>query len=57
VLVAQRSVRVEQFQREPDGTWRYRVLGPGDVLMLANGATVAIDVVHGDAFELRADER
>jgi Uma2 family endonuclease len=57
VLVAQRSVRVEHFQREPDGTWRYRVLGPGDALMLANGATVAIDVVYGDAFDLPADER
>lgn len=56
VLVSQRSVRVEHFQREADGTWRYRVIGPGDDLVLGSGATVAVDLVYSDAFALPADE-
>ena len=55
LLVAQASVRVEHYQREADGSWRYRVLHAGDTVTLANGATVAIDAVYEEAFELAAD--
>ena len=55
LLVAQTSVRVEHYQREADGSWRYRVLTAGDTVALANGATVAIDAVYEDAFDLAAD--
>src|SRR5262249_13548699 len=42
LLVAQATVRVEHFQREGDGSWRYRLLSAGETVTLANGATVAI---------------
>ena len=54
VLVSQARVRVEHFSRdaaEPD-MWRYRELGRGDVLMFANGATVAVDSLFEGVFEL-----
>lgn len=55
LLVAQTSVRVEHYQREADGSWRYRVMNAGDTVTLANGAAVAIDAVYEDAFDLAGD--
>jgi Uma2 family endonuclease len=55
LLVAQVAVRVEHYQREADGSWRYRVMSAGDTVTLANGATLAIDAVYEEAFELAAD--
>jgi Uma2 family endonuclease len=55
LLVAQGTVRVEHYQREVDGSWRYRVLSAGDTATLANGATVAIDAVYEGAFELAGE--
>ncbi|MEP7126398.1 MAG: Uma2 family endonuclease [Byssovorax sp.] len=55
LLVAQTSVRVEHYQREADGSWRYRVLTLGDTVTLSNGAAVAIDAVYESAFDLAAD--
>lgn len=55
LLVAQTAVRVEHYQREADGSWRYRVMSAGDSVTLANGATVAIDAVYDMAFDLAAD--
>lgn len=55
LLVAQTSVRVEHYQREADGSWRYRVLTAGYTVALANGATMALDAVYEDAFDLAAD--
>lgn len=55
LLVAQTSVRVEQYQRERDGAWRYRALGPGETVVLANGATLTVDAVYEGAFELASD--
>jgi Uma2 family endonuclease len=52
LLVAQAAVRVEHYQRESDGSWRYRLLSAGDTVTLANGARVAIDAVYEGAFEL-----
>lgn len=52
LLVAQDSPRVEHYQREADGSWRYRVLGPGDAIRLALGATLEIDSIYRGAFEL-----
>lgn len=54
LLVAQTSVRVEHYLREGD-SWRYRVLEAGDSVTLANGASVAVDAVYEDAFDLEAD--
>jgi len=54
LLVAQTAAQVEHFQREADGSWRYRLLEAGSTLTLSNGATVAIDTVYEGAFDLTA---
>jgi Uma2 family endonuclease len=54
VLLSQDNVRVEHFQREPDGTWRYRVIGAGARLTLRDGSSFAVDDVYRGAFELEA---
>jgi Uma2 family endonuclease len=47
VLVSQKVVRVEHYRREPDGSWRFVALGPGDALALtALGVRVEIDRVY-----------
>jgi Uma2 family endonuclease len=55
VLVSQRAVRVEHFQRHADGSWQYRTLGAGEVLTLSNGATVTIDALYQGAFDYPGD--
>jgi Uma2 family endonuclease len=55
VLISQASRHVEHYQREDDGSWRYRRLDGGEVLTLGNGATLAVDAVYDGAFELAAD--
>ncbi len=54
LLVAQTAVRVEHYQRETDGSWRYRTLGAGETITLANGATLAVDAIYDGAFDLDA---
>lgn len=54
LLVAQSAVRVEHYRRDPDGSWRYRELGPGDAIALANGAALSVDAVYVGAFDLDA---
>jgi len=54
LLVSASAARVEHFRRQPDGSWRYSVLGPGATLTLADGGAVSIDVVYAGAFELEA---
>jgi Uma2 family endonuclease len=56
LLVAQRAVRVEHYERLADGSWHYRTLGPGDVVTLSNGATFGVDAVYQGAFEYPSDE-
>jgi Uma2 family endonuclease len=58
LLVAQHEVRVEQFQRTPegaDGRWFYRAHGPGERVTLANGAQIDVDALYTRAFELPGD--
>jgi Uma2 family endonuclease len=52
VLVSQRLARVEHFGRESDGSWRYRAFGPGDVLELTNGTTLAVDELFEGVSEI-----
>ena len=54
LLVSQTSTRIEHYQREAD-SWRYRVLGAGDTLTLADGSAMSIDAVYEGAFDLDAD--
>lgn len=47
VLVSQKEPRIEHFRREPDGTWRLTIAGPGGQLALASiGVTVDVDRVY-----------
>jgi len=47
VLVSQKTMLVEHFHREDDGSWRLRALGPGDVLALGSiDARVAIESLY-----------
>ncbi|AUX43380.1 hypothetical protein SOCE26_048280 [Sorangium cellulosum] len=55
LLVSQWQVRIEHYQREGDGSWRYRVLERGDTIALANGAHVSVDAIYDGAFGLEAD--
>jgi Uma2 family endonuclease len=56
LLVAQHEVRVEQFQRGPEGgRWFYRAYGPGERVTLASGAQIDVDALYTRAFELPGD--
>ncbi len=51
VLVSQTAVLVEHFHRLPDGTWLYRALGPGEVLVLPSlGCEIAVDRLYLKVF-------
>ena len=55
LLVSQTVERIEHYQRESDGSWRYRQLERGETVTLANGATFTTDAVFEGAFELSGD--
>jgi Uma2 family endonuclease len=55
LLIAQTGARIEHYLREGDGSWRYRVFQAGNTVSLANGATVSVDAVYQNAFDLAAD--
>jgi Uma2 family endonuclease len=55
LLVSQTAVRIEHYQREPDGSWRYRLLEEGSTVTLSNGATLAVDAIYDGAFALLVD--
>jgi Uma2 family endonuclease len=47
VLISQKAVHVEHFQRQPDGRWLLTILGPGQQLVLAStGVTVDVDRLY-----------
>jgi Uma2 family endonuclease len=47
VLVSQKDVRVEHFQRQSDGKWLLTILGPGSQLALeAVGVSVPVDRLY-----------
>jgi hypothetical protein len=50
--VSQTAAQIEHFQREADGSWRYRLLEAGQIITLSNGATLAVAAVYEGAFEL-----
>ncbi len=56
VLVSQRERRMESYTRTDDGTFLYRVHGPGDELQLpAINTSLRVDDVYDGAFELPGD--
>jgi Uma2 family endonuclease len=52
LLVSQDSARIEHFEREDGGSWRYRVLEGGDAITLSRGARLPVDAVYEGAFEV-----
>jgi Uma2 family endonuclease len=54
LLVSQTATRIEHFQRDPDGSWHYRVHGAGGTITLARGAPLSVDAIYENAFELEA---
>ncbi|KYF76382.1 hypothetical protein BE17_44595 [Sorangium cellulosum] len=47
VLVSQNAVRIEHFQRQPDGRWLLSILGPGAQLALDSiGVVIEVDRVY-----------
>jgi Uma2 family endonuclease len=54
LLISQTSVRVEHFERQDAGVWRYRVVEAGGTLTLSNGAVLTVDDIYRGAFELEA---
>jgi Uma2 family endonuclease len=56
LLVSQHAIRIEQFQRHEDGSWRYTVAEQGDRVTLHNGAAIDVSAIYDGAFELPADE-
>jgi Uma2 family endonuclease len=47
VLISQKAMRVEHFQRQPDGRWLLTIVGPGASLALESiGVTIAIERLY-----------
>jgi Uma2 family endonuclease len=55
LLVAQVEARIEHYRRNADGSWTYRVAGPGEQIALTGGGTFAIDAIYAGAFDLPGD--
>lgn len=56
LLVSQREASIAHYQRLEDGAWRYLVVGPGERIVLSNGADLQVDAVYEGVFELPGDE-
>ncbi|MBI4703866.1 MAG: Uma2 family endonuclease [Deltaproteobacteria bacterium] len=55
VLASQRQVLLEHFARQPDGSWAFVVLGPGERLVIGRPlgapAEIAVDALYDRVFE------
>lgn len=54
LLVAQDREQLEHFQRNGDGTWQYRPVGPGETLHIDGLADLVVDDVYARVRALRA---
>lgn len=55
LLVAQSEARIEHFQRQSDGSWRYLLVEAGGSMTLSNGARLSVDDIYIGAFEIPGD--
>ncbi len=55
VLVAQSTPRIEHFQRQSDGSWRYMLVEAGGSIELSNGARLSVDDIYVGVFEVPGD--
>jgi len=56
LLMSQQAARIEHFQRQADGSWRYRVVEAGERVTLSTGVMLDVDSVFEGVFELASDE-
>jgi len=55
LLVSQVKIQVEQFRRREGNHWDYYTYGPGERVVLTNGAELDIDAVFDGVFLLAGD--
>ena len=55
LLVSQSEARIEHFQREADGVWSYRALGPGQRVVLIGGGELDVATIFAGVSELPGD--
>ncbi|MBK9261246.1 MAG: Uma2 family endonuclease [Polyangiaceae bacterium] len=55
LLVAQSAARIEHYQRQSDGSWRYLLVEAGGSITLSNGASLSVDDIYAGAFELAGE--
>jgi Uma2 family endonuclease len=56
LLVSQSAARIEHYQRQADGSWRYIVAESGGSITLSNDARMSVDDIYAGAFEVPSDE-
>jgi len=56
LLVAQSTARIEHYQRQSDGSWRYLLVEAGGSITLSNDARLSVDDIYAGAFELPGDD-
>lgn len=52
LLFSQDEAKVEHYQRQGDGAWRYQVHEGGGSVRLTNGAELSVDAIYAGVFEL-----
>ncbi|MCK6534084.1 MAG: Uma2 family endonuclease [Polyangiaceae bacterium] len=52
LLFSQDEARIEHYQRQADGAWRYQVHEVGSSVALTNGAELSVDAIYAGVFEL-----
>lgn len=55
LLVSQASPRIEWFQRQSDGAWRYEVVEPGGRIALSPEISLTIDTLYDGILDLPTD--
>jgi Uma2 family endonuclease len=55
LLVSQSKVQIEQFRRREHNHWDYYSYGPGERVVLSNGAELELDAIFDGVFALAGD--
>jgi Uma2 family endonuclease len=55
LLVAHAAARIEHYRRNTDGSWTYRVAGPGEQIALTGGGMFIVDSIYAGVFDLPGD--
>jgi Uma2 family endonuclease len=56
LLVSQSTARIEHYQRQADGSWRYTVAESGGSITLSNEARLSVDDIYAGAFAIPGEE-